>query len=112
MNRADLIATIAYRDGFSHRTATAMVTLVLRAIAVACREDGEVKLRGFGTFTVRPNKREYKLPNGTTQKGKPSIKFVAGNSFRKYIRGERNSPDFGAEDEDTETETPGYNRSI
>ena len=52
MNRNDLITTVATDTGLQRRDATKAVDSVFAAIVGALKDGGEVRLVGFGTFTV------------------------------------------------------------
>lgn len=52
MNRSELVATVASNGGFSKSDVEKMVDSLLAAIADALKRGAEVRLTGFGTFTV------------------------------------------------------------
>ena len=52
MNKNDLIATVADKTGLSKSEATKAVDGVFDAITASLKKKQEVRLVGFGTFTV------------------------------------------------------------
>lgn len=52
MNRNDLVATVSDETGLSKKDAANAVDGVFNAIAKALKDGDEVRLVGFGTFTV------------------------------------------------------------
>ena len=52
MNKNDLIASVADSAGLSKADATKAVDAVLSSIAKSLKKGDEVRLVGFGTFTV------------------------------------------------------------
>ena len=52
MNRSELVAAVASNGGFSKSDAEKIVDSLLAAIADALKRGAEVRLTGFGTFTV------------------------------------------------------------
>lgn len=52
MNKNDLITTVANETGLARRDAARAVESVFNTITGALREGDEVRLVGFGTFTV------------------------------------------------------------
>ena len=52
MNKNDLIAVVATKTGLSKGDATKAVDGVFDAVTEALKEGDEVRLVGFGTFTV------------------------------------------------------------
>ncbi len=52
MNKTDLISAVAGKTGFKQADAAAAVDGVLSAIADALKEGSDVRLVGFGTFSV------------------------------------------------------------
>lgn len=52
MNKNDLIATVASETGLPRQEAAKAVDSVFEAITDALKDGGEVRLVGFGTFTV------------------------------------------------------------
>ena len=56
MNKQDLIASVGDRTGLSRSEATSAVEAVLDSIGAALKRGDEVRLVGFGTFTVSRRK--------------------------------------------------------
>lgn len=52
MNKNDLIAAVAGSTGLSKADATKAVDGVLESVTTALKKGGEVRLVGFGTFSV------------------------------------------------------------
>ena len=52
MNKNDLVATVADTSGLSRQDATKAVDAVFDAITQSLKSGTEVRLVGFGTFTV------------------------------------------------------------
>ena len=52
MNKNDLVATVAETAGLSKGDATKAVDAVFDSIAASLKQGDEVRLVGFGTFTV------------------------------------------------------------
>ena len=53
MNRNDLITALASNTGLAKRDAERALDGILAAITEALKRGGDVRLTGFGTFTVR-----------------------------------------------------------
>ena len=52
MNRSELVAAVASNGGFNKSDAEKIIDCLLAAIADALKRGDEVRLAGFGTFTV------------------------------------------------------------
>ena len=52
MSRSELVAAVASNGGFSKSDAEKIIDCLLAAIADALKRGDEVRLTGFGTFTV------------------------------------------------------------
>src|SRR3546814_15884515 len=56
MNKQDLIATVADSSGLTKGDASKAVEAVFDAITTSLKKGGEVRLAGFGTFSVSKRK--------------------------------------------------------
>jgi len=79
MNKNDLISQVADDSGLSKVDATKAVDSVLDNIAGALGNGGEVRLVGFGTFSVR------------TAKQQPAATHVRAKRFKLKLRTSLNS---------------------
>ncbi|MSP49784.1 MAG: HU family DNA-binding protein [Alphaproteobacteria bacterium] len=89
MNKNDLVATVADTSGLSRADATKAVDAVLDSITASLKTGTEVRLVGFGTFTVSKraattgrNPRtgeEIKIP------ASKQAKFKAGKGLKDAI---------------------------
>lgn len=52
MNKNDLVASVAQHSGLTKADALKAVDAVIKSIATSLKADKEVRLVGFGTFTV------------------------------------------------------------
>ena len=65
MNKTDLVSQVAETSGLTKATADAAVDAVFAAIADALKSGDDVRLVGFGTFSVSARAaREGKIPHG------------------------------------------------
>ena len=53
MNKAELVAAVAEKTGFTKKDAEAGINAILNAVEDALVKDEKVQLIGFGTFEVR-----------------------------------------------------------
>lgn len=89
MNKNDLIASLADDMDISKADATRAVDSILRIIEKALKKGGEVRLVGFGTFSVVKRKAsEGRNPRtGETIKipASKQPKFKAGKSLKDAV---------------------------
>lgn len=52
MNKSDLISTVAGHTGMPQRDVAKSLDGIVSAITAALKQGGDVRLTGFGTFTV------------------------------------------------------------
>jgi len=53
MNKSELIAAIAEKEGLTEKKATEIINLVFAEFALALKNGGRIEIRGFGSFSVR-----------------------------------------------------------
>ena len=89
MNKNDLIAVVAEKTGLSKSDSTNAVDSMIEGISEALEAGGEVRLVGFGTFSVT-NRRASKGRNPRT--GEPidipaskQPKFKAGKVLKQAV---------------------------
>jgi DNA-binding protein HU-beta len=89
MNKNDLIAEVAETAGMSKADATKAVDCVLDAITGALKKGDEVRLVGFGTFTVAKRAASEGRNPRTGEKIKiPASKrpkFTAGKALKDAV---------------------------
>lgn len=89
MNKSELVTAVAHRTGVSASDVQKTVTTVLDVIQDECARGGEIRLVGFGIFSVR-DVGERKARN--LQTGAEIIipatrvpKFTAGAKFKEVV---------------------------
>lgn len=91
MNKVELITKVAKETKLTNRDATEVIEATIENIMKALQRGDEVRLVGFGTFTVSRRKAsEGRNPRtGETIKipASKNPKFRAGKNFRKAVRG-------------------------
>lgn len=92
MNKSDLISTVAGHTGMPQRDVAKSLDGIVSAITAALKQGGDVRLTGFGTFTVAeraastgrnpaPVSRScYRRPN------RPGLRLEARSSQRSTSR--------------------------
>ena len=89
MNKNDLIATVANDTGLSKAEATRSVDSVLNSITKALTGGGEVRLVGFGTFSVVQRKASQGRNPRTGEKiqipASKQPKFKAGKALKEVV---------------------------
>ncbi len=89
MNKQDLIAQVAETSGLSKNDATKAVEGVFDAISGALKKGDEVRLVGFGTFSVSQRKAStgHNPRTGETMTIKASSqpKFKAGKGLKDAV---------------------------
>ncbi len=89
MNKNDLIATVANDTGLSKAEATRSVDSVLDSITKALTGGGEVRLVGFGTFSVVQRKASQGRNPRTGEKiqipASKQPKFKAGKALKEVV---------------------------
>ena len=90
MNKAELIAAVAEKTGFTKKDAEGAVNATMDVIEEALKKDEKVQLIGFGTFEVRHRKartgRNPRKPGETIKI--PASKapvFKAGKALKDAI---------------------------
>ena len=91
MNKVELITKVAKETKLTNRDATEVIEATIENIMKALQRGDEVRLVGFGTFTVSRRKAsEGRNPRtGETIKipASKNPKFRAGKNFKKAVRG-------------------------
>jgi DNA-binding protein HU-beta len=91
MNKVELITKVAKETKLTNRDATGVIEATIENIMKALQRGDEVRLVGFGTFTVSRRKAsEGRNPRtGETIKipASKNPKFRAGKNFKKAVRG-------------------------
>ena len=89
MNKQDLIGSVAETTGLSRGDATKAVEGVLEAISGALKKGDEVRLVGFGTFTVSRRKasigRNPRTKEPMQIKASKQPKFRAGKGLKDLV---------------------------
>ncbi len=91
MNKGDLVAAVAEQADITKSQAAAAVDAMLDAIGATLKKGGEVRLVGFGTFSVTKRAAgEARNPRtGETIKTKASLAptFKAGAGLKAVVNG-------------------------
>ncbi len=89
MNKQDLIGAVADGSGLSKSDASKAVEAVFDAIAGALKKGDEVRLVGFGTFSVSKRKastgRNPRTGEAMTIKASSQPKFKAGKGLKDSV---------------------------
>lgn len=89
MNKQDLIGTVADSSGLSKTDASRAVESVFEAISSALKKGDEVRLVGFGTFSVSKRKastgRNPRTGEAMTIKASTQPKFKAGKGLKDAV---------------------------
>ncbi len=89
MNKQDLIGAVAETSGLSKSDATKAVEGVFDAITTALKKGDEVRLVGFGTFSVSQRKastgRNPRTGETMTIKASAQPKFKAGKGLKDSV---------------------------
>ena len=89
MNKNDLIASVAEHTGLSKSDATRAVDAVFASIETALKGGDEVRLVGFGTFTVSQRSasegRNPRTGEKITIAASKQPKFKAGKGLRDAV---------------------------
>jgi len=90
MNKAELVAAMSETSGLSKKNCETALAAFTTVIERALREEGKVKLVGFGSFEVRTRAARTGRKPGTTQAVEiPAAKvpvFKAGKPLRTAIQ--------------------------
>lgn len=89
MNKQDLISAVAETSGLTKNDATKAVEGVFDAITGALKKGDEVRLVGFGTFSVSQRKastgRNPRTGETMTIKASAQPKFKAGKGLKDSV---------------------------
>ncbi|CAM4173854.1 DNA-binding protein HU [Novosphingobium lubricantis] len=89
MNKNDLIGAVAEKSGLSKSDAASAVEAVFDAITGALSKDDEVRLVGFGTFSVAKRKastgRNPRTGEPMAIKASSQPKFKAGKGLKDAV---------------------------
>ena len=89
MNRSELVAAVASNGGLSKSDAEKIVDCLLAAIADALKRGDEVRLTGFGTFTVATRgagqARNPRTGEPVTVAASRQPKFKAGKALKDAL---------------------------
>ena len=89
MNKQDLISAVAETSGLSKGDATKAVESVFESITSALKKGDEVRLVGFGTFSVSQRKastgRNPRTGETMTIKASAQPKFKAGKGLKDSV---------------------------
>ena len=89
MNKQDLISAVADSSGLSKTDAAKAVEGVFDSITGALKKGGEVRLVGFGTFSVSKRKastgRNPRTGEAMTIKASTQPKFKAGKGLKDAV---------------------------
>jgi DNA-binding protein HU-beta len=91
MNKSDLIATVAVTAGISQASASSAVDATFDAITAVLKSGGEVRLLGFGSFSVadRAARQGRNPATGETIQiaASKQLKFKAGKGLKSALNG-------------------------
>ncbi|HWJ69266.1 MAG TPA: HU family DNA-binding protein [Sphingobium sp.] len=89
MNKQDLISSVADQSGLTKADAGKAVEAVFEAITAALKNDDEVRLVGFGTFSVSKRKastgRNPRTGETMEIKASSQPKFKAGKGLKDAV---------------------------
>ena len=89
MNKQELIATVADTSGLSKNDSVQAVEAVFAAISTALKKGDEVRLVGFGTFSLSKRKastgRNPRTGEPMTIKASSQPKFKAGKTLKDSV---------------------------
>ena len=89
MNKQDLIGAVAESSGLSRSDATKAVEGVFEAVTASLKKGDEVRLVGFGTFSVSSRKastgRNPRTGEAMTIKASTQPKFRAGKGLKDAV---------------------------
>jgi len=89
MNKQDLISSVADQSGLTKADASKAVEAVFDAITDALKEGSEVRLVGFGTFSVSKRKastgRNPRTGETMAIKASSQPKFKAGKGLKDAV---------------------------
>ncbi len=89
MNKQDLIGTVADTAGLSKSDAVKAVEAVFETITTSLKKGGEVRLVGFGTFSVTKRKastgRNPRTGEPMAIKASSQPKFRAGKALKDAV---------------------------
>ncbi|MFK4792954.1 HU family DNA-binding protein [Sphingobium sp. ZW T5_29] len=89
MNKQDLISAVAETSGLSKSDTTKAVEGVFESISAALKKGDEVRLVGFGTFSVSQRKastgRNPRTGETMTIKASAQPKFKAGKGLKDSV---------------------------
>jgi len=89
MNKQDLISSVADQSGLTKADAGKAVEAVFDAITAALKNDDEVRLVGFGTFSVSKRKastgRNPRTGETMEIKASSQPKFKAGKGLKDAV---------------------------
>jgi DNA-binding protein HU-beta len=91
MNKVELIAAVAERTDLTKAKAAEVVDAVLAAIEEALKKKEDVRLVGFGTFSLSTRKASEGHNPRTGEKmtlpASTSVRFKAGKGLRDAVNG-------------------------
>ena len=89
MNKQELIAAVAEASGLAKGDATRAVEAVFSTISASLKKGGEVRLVGFGTFSLSKRKastvRNPRTGEPMTIKASTQPKFKAGKILKDSV---------------------------
>ena len=89
MNKQELIATVAERAGLGRNESVRAVEAVFDTISAALKKGDEVRLIGFGTFSLSRRKasegRNPRTGEPMTIKASTQPKFKAGKLLKDHV---------------------------
>ena len=93
MNKSDLIVALAAKNNLTEKQATDVVNLMFKGFINEFKKGGRIKIRGFGSFSIRKYKT-YKGRNPKTGKAvevKPRRLpfFKVGRELKKMVDGKK-----------------------
>ena len=78
MNKTDIVNKVAAKSGMTKKASKEMIEYVLESIVEGVVEDGEVRLMGFGTFSLKEREaREGRNPQTGEAMMMPATKRMA-----------------------------------
>ena len=91
MNKSDLIAALAEKEGLKDKEASDIVNMIFDGFMDTLMEGGRIEIRGFGIFTVR----HYRSYTGRNPKTGTHVKvgtkklpfFKVGKELKEMVNG-------------------------
>jgi DNA-binding protein HU-beta len=91
MNKKQLAAAVASSSGLTGANAAKVVDAIIDSIGSALKKEDDVRLFGFGTFSIakRPDRqgRNPRTGNAIKIAASKAVKFAAGKTLKDAVKG-------------------------